>query len=196
MIASHRRRVETPAIRCDSYAPEMADALSLRYTARINLSMGLGNFQMFVEIVSRMGGRGVGHETRRDVSRGRKRVIYGLLYVEYRLVCVYPRARRVDDNTGETIALDYAEFVLPGFIPRTVSEPISRCINKSTRVSRLSNARRNLFENLRLAAPAEKYAKGSIRENAPPSPIARVILPCVIPFRMHSIQIALNFIED
>lgn len=39
---------------------------------RINLSMGPRGFQMFVEIASRMDGRGVEYETRHDVSRGRK----------------------------------------------------------------------------------------------------------------------------
>lgn len=36
--------------------------------ARINLSMGPRGFQMFVEIASRMDGRGVVYETRHDVS--------------------------------------------------------------------------------------------------------------------------------
>jgi len=45
---------------------------------------------------------------------------------EYRFVCIYPRARCVDGNTGEMIGL--AKFALPGFIPHPASEPISRIV--------------------------------------------------------------------
>lgn len=94
--------------------------------ARINLSVGQRGFQMFVEIASRMDGRGVEYETRHDVNRGRKSVICEPLCAEYRFVCVYPRARCVDGNTGEMIGL--AKFALPGFIPHPASEPITHIV--------------------------------------------------------------------
>lgn len=70
LIASDHRRVETPAIRRDSYAPEMPDAPSLRYRGDKSFPARAAarSLQMFVEIASRMGGRGVEHETRHDVT--------------------------------------------------------------------------------------------------------------------------------
>lgn len=65
-------------------------------------------FQMFVEIASRMGGRGVERETRRDVKPGEEARYprWTVLYAEYRLVYVYPactRNRRVNDNAKGSV---------------------------------------------------------------------------------------------
>lgn len=69
----------------------MLDTLSLRE----NKSFGGDRARLpdVVEIMSRMGGRGAEHETRHDVNCGEEACYLRTVFsVEYRLVCVYPRA--------------------------------------------------------------------------------------------------------